>query len=237
MKIGRIGTLLAAILAAACASFAQGFSIPEQWTIVTTSESAANASPILYTAAGAYNPCTTVQNDNPNDSNPSCFNPLTVTTDVTMSGNFSNMTATPVVANTFTNSSCSAMGGVQKVTANGYGLVSSYTAVVVVTLIDNNGATNTITFTGAKSTNYSQFNGTFASTGPCMKNDKGNFTATLFQTISGTFKGSFESNGAFGEGGSGAGSLVLATDSNFNVTGTAVALSGSGLCFSNLTIA
>src|SRR5580704_9109537 len=109
MKIGRMGTLLAAILVASCASFAQGLSIPEQWTIVTTSESTANASPILYTAAGVYNPCTTGQNDNSNDSNPSCFNPLTITTDMTMSGNLGSMTATPVVANTFTNSSCSAM--------------------------------------------------------------------------------------------------------------------------------
>jgi hypothetical protein len=237
MKIGRMGTLLAAILVTSCASFAQGFNIPEQWTIVTTSESTANASPILYTAAGVYNPCTTGQNDNSSDSNPSCFNPLTITTDVTMSGNFSSMTATPVVANTFTNSSCSALGGVQKITANGYGLVSSYTALVVVTLIDSNGATNTITFTGANSTNYAQFSGTFASTGPCMKNDKGNFTASLFQTISGTFKGSFESNGSFGEGGTGAVTMVLATDSSFNVTGTVAAQAGSRLCFSNLTIA
>jgi hypothetical protein len=238
MKIGRIATLLAAIMVAECATFAQGgLSIPQQWTIVTTSESTANAAPISYTAAGVYSPCTTGQNDNSNDSNPNCFNPLTITTDMTMSGNFSNMTATPVVANTFTNSSCSAMGGVQKITMSGYSIFSNYSSILTVTLIDDNGATNTITFTGAKSRNYAQFTGTFASSGPCMKNDKGNFTATLFQTISGTFKGSFESNGSFGEGGTGAVTLVLATDSNFNVTGTAVALPGSGLCFSNLTIA
>src|SRR5271154_2861554 len=105
MKIRRVGTLLAAILAASCATFAQGgFSIPEQWTIVTTSESTANAVPITYTAAGVYSPCTTGQNDNSSDSNPSCFNPLTITTDMTMSGSFSNLTITPVVANTFANS-------------------------------------------------------------------------------------------------------------------------------------
>jgi len=238
MKIGRIGTLLAAILVASCATFAQGaLNIPEQWTIVATSESTANAAPISYTATGVYSPCTTGQSDNSNDSNPDCFNPLTLTTDFSMSGSFSNMTISHVVANTFTNSNCSAMGGVEKITASGYSIFSNYNAAVVVTLVDANGATNTITFTGAKSNNYAQFSGTFASTGPCMKSDKGNFTATLFQTISGTFMGSFESSGSFGEGGTGAVTLVLATDSNFNVTGTAVSLPTSGLCFSSLTIA
>lgn len=238
MKIRRVGTLLAAILAASCATFAQGgFSIPEQWTIVTTSESTANAVPISYTAAGVYSPCTTGQNDNSGDSNPSCFNPLTITTDITASGSFSNMTMTPVVANTFANSSCSASGGVQNITATGYSVASSYSAKLVVTLIDGNGATNTITYTGTSSNNYAQFSGTFASTGPCMKADKGNFTATLFQTISGTYKGSFETNGSFGEGGSGSVTIALATNSSFDVTGTVAALSNSGLCFSNLTIA
>lgn len=238
MKLSRIGTLLAAILVATIATCAQGvITLPQQWTIVTTSESTANAEPILYTATGAYSPCTTGQNDNSSDSNMNCFNPLTITTDWSLSGNWNNMTIAPVTANTFTNSSCSAMGGVQKITASGYSFLTSYTTTVTVTLIDGNGATNTIVFTGTKSNNYAQFNGTFSSSGPCMKSDKGNFTATLFKTIAGTFAGSFETNGAFSQSGTGAVTLVLATNSNFDVTGTAVALSTSGLCFSNLTIA
>jgi hypothetical protein len=234
MKISRIGTLLGAVLVAAFATLAQ---VPQQWTIVTTSESAANATPILYTAAGVYSPCTTGQNDNSKDKNASCFNPLTITTDWNLTGLSSNMTITPVAADTFTNSSCSAMGGVNTITATGYSLVTSYTTTVTVTVIDGNGATNTIVFTGKKSSNSAQFTGTFSSSGPCMKSDKGNFTATLFSTITGTYSGSFETNGFFNENGSGGVTLVITTGSNFNITGTAVALASSGLCFSNLTIA
>src|ERR1700724_2678908 len=118
MKIRRVGALLAAIFAGACTTVAQGgLNIPEQWTIVTTSESTANAVPVTYTAAGVYSPCTTGQNDNPNDSNQDCFNPLTITTDWTSIGNTS---VTPALANTLTNSSCSASGGVKTLSVSGY---------------------------------------------------------------------------------------------------------------------
>lgn len=231
MKLSHLGTLMAAILVATFAAFA---ATPQQWTIVTTSESTANADPILYTAAGVYSPCTTGQNDNPSDSNPNCFNPLTIATDWSVdSGN----SVAPVLANTFTNSSCSASGGAQTLTVTGYKLNGSYTPVVTVTMIDSTGATDTITFTGAKGNDETQFSGTFTSSGSCMHSDSGNFTATLFQTITGTYNGSFESNGSFDQNGSGNVALSLATDASFNVTGTVAASPSSGLCFSNLTIA
>jgi hypothetical protein len=233
MRFKMIVLSLAVLLVATFATFAQA-SIPQQWTFVTTSESAANAAPISYTPTGVYSPCTTGQNDNPNDSNPNCFNPLTITTDWTAIG---NNPVTPVLANTFTNSSCSASGGAQTLTVKGYKLNGKFSATVTVTIVDNNGSTNKITFTGATSWNSAQFSGRFASNGPCMKSDAGNFTATMFQTISGTYNGSFESNGSYSQSGTGAVALVLATDSNFNVTGAVTALSNSGLCFSDLTIA
>jgi hypothetical protein len=231
MKRRYIRALLAAILVATFATFAQTL---QQWTIVTTSESAANADPILYTASGDYKPCTTGQNDNASDSNPDCFNPLMITTDWNVaSGN----AVTPVLANSYTNSSCSAAGGPQTLTVTGYKLNGTYTPTVTVTVIDSNGKTDTITFSGTKGNDNTQFSGTFTSSGSCMKSDSGNFTATLFQTIGGTYDGSFESNGSFNQSGSGNVAISFATDGNFNVTGTVGASWRSGLCFTNMTIA
>jgi hypothetical protein len=234
MKLSHIGTLLAALLLVACASFGQA-STPQQWTIVTTSESMANADPISYTAAGVYSPCTTGENDNGSDSNADCFNPLTVTTDWAVANGANSVT--PVLANTFTNSSCSASGGAQTLTVTGYKLNGNYTPVVTVTMIDGTGATDTITFTGEKGNDPTQFSGTFTSSGSCMQSDTGIFTATLFQTISGTYNGSFESNGSFNQNGTGNVAIALATDSSFDETGTVSASLSGGLCFSNLTIA
>lgn len=72
-----------------------------------------------------------------------------------------------------------------------------------------------------------------------MNNDFGTFTATLFPAINGTYQGSFETNGSFTTSNSNGSnvSITFSTDSNFNVTGNVVAAQGSGLCFSNLTIA
>jgi hypothetical protein len=142
---------------------------------------------------------------------------------------------TPVLANTFTNSSCSASGGAQTIAVANYKLNGSYTPTATVTMIDSTGATDTITFSGAKGSDSTQFSGTFTSNGSCMHSDAGNFTATLFQTISGTYNGSFESNGSFDQNGTGNAAIALATDSSFDVIGTVS--SNSGLCFSNLTIA
>ena len=232
MKVRYIGALLAAMLMATFATFAQ---TPQQWTIVTTSESSPNAYPISYTAAGAYSPCTTGQNDNQSDANANCFNPLMITTDWSVGSGANAVTV--VLANTLTNSSCSASGSPQTVSVTGYKLNGNYTPVVTIITIDSSGGTNTLTFTGAKGNDSTQFSGTFTSSGPCMNSDDGNFTATLFQAIDGTYNGSFESNGSFNQSGSGNVAITLATDTNFNVTGSLAASSNSGLCFSNLTIA
>jgi hypothetical protein len=244
MKTTRIAALLAFALFATAPTHAQGGSgtvVPQLWTIVTTSESSPNAMPVTATATGAPDPCTTGQNDNPSDSNSSCFNPLVMTTAWQLSSNLSlsnQSISTPDLAHTFTNSSCSATGGVQSMTVTGVDFFGYlYSATITVTLQDNNGGTDTIVFTGQPSTGGTQFSGTFTSSGSCMNNDQGNFTASLFSPVIGTYKGSFETNGFFALGNGGAVSLALSTDSNFNVTGSVEAGKDARLCFANLTIA
>jgi hypothetical protein len=243
MKTSRIAALLTFAVFATAPTHAQGgfgTVVPQLWTIVTTSESSPNAMPVTTTATGAPDPCSTGQNDNPNDSNPSCFNPLVITTAWQLSTNFSyNQTiSTPDLSDTLTNSSCSATGGVQSMTVTGIDFFGYlYSATITVTLQDNNGGTDTIVFTGQPTTGGTQFSGTFTSSGSCMNSDQGNFTASLFSAINGTYKGSFEANGTFGNGNSGAVSFIFNTDSNFNVTGSVVATKDAKLCFSNLTIA
>jgi hypothetical protein len=244
MKLIRIAAALTIATLGTISTHAQGVLgkvVPQQWTIVTTSESSPNAIPIDMTATGVPDPCTTGQNDNSNDSNPSCYNPLVVTTDWQLSTTFAFQTiSSPILANTFTNSACSMSGGVQNVTVNGLDFFGYlYSATITVTLFDNNGGLDTIIFQGQQSSNGSQFSGSFTSTGSCMHNDKGTFTAALFPAINGTYQGSFETNGSFTTSNSkdSAVSITFSTDSNFNVTGSVVAAKGSGLCFSNLTIA
>jgi hypothetical protein len=238
MKFIRIAAVLVFAIFGTICTHAQG-TTPQQWTIVTTSESSPNAIPITTTPTGAPDPCTTGQNDNSNDSNPSCFNPLVIITDWQLSLNSSDQTVTtPNLANTFTNSSCSASGGVQSISVTGMNINDHpYKATVTVTLIDINGGVDTIVFTGKNSPDPTQFSGSFTSTGSCMNNDSGEFTAALFRAVNGTYQGSFETNGSFTSSGGGTVSITLSTDSNFNVTGNVVAANGSGLCFSNLTIA
>jgi hypothetical protein len=201
----------------------------QQWTIVTTSESASNAPPLTDANGNPY-PCSGQNPDNPSDANPNCYNPLVVTTDwhaPTIPGGGANAT---MLANTFTNSDCSASGGVTSITTTGYLASGTYTAVISVVL--DNGAT--ITFTGASTSDSSQFSGTFTSTGTCMGSDSGSFTATLFPTVSGMYSGSFEST----TGGSNASvQMGLTTDWNFNVTGSITPAIGAAVCFSNLTVA
>jgi hypothetical protein len=230
MKLSRIGVVAAAVLVAALATFAQADQkTPEQWTIVTTQESAPNAYP-LFDANGNPYSCNGVNPDNSNDSNPNCYNPLVITTDWTVTSESGIATnVTPVPANTFTNSSCSALGGVTSISVGGYDISGFYQAIVTVVL--DNGAT--LTFTGDPSEDGNQFSGTFHSTGACMKNDSGTFTATLFPTVNGTYSGSFENS----KGGPSAnGSITFKTDSNFNVTGTVSPAKSANMCFSTLTI-
>jgi PilZ domain len=240
MKILRIAAMLLLFMFARVSTYAQsGSAVPQQWTIVTTSESVPNAVPITTTPTGAPDPCTTGQNDNPNDTNASCYDPLVITTDWQLSLNASDQTVTtPNLANTFTNSSCSANGDVQRISVTGMNINDHpYKATVTVTLIDSNGGVDTIVFTGKNSPDPTQFSGSFTSSGSCMNSDSGNFTAVLTPAINGTYQGSFETNGSFTISGGGTVSTAFATDSNFNVTGTVTAPNGSGLCFSSLTIA
>jgi hypothetical protein len=238
MKILRIAAALALAVCGTISTHAQSV-VSQQWTIVTTSESAPNAVPITTTPTGAPDPCTTGQNDNSSDSNPSCFDPLVITTDWQLSLNSSSQTVTtPNLANTFTNSICSVSGGVQSISVTGMNINDHpYKATVTVTLIDSNGGVDTIVFTGKNSPDQTQFSGSFTSSGSCMNSDQGSFQATLSPAINGTYQGSFETNGSFSTSNSGTVSINWITDSNFNVSGTVTAAHGSGLCFSNLTIA
>jgi hypothetical protein len=201
----------------------------QQWTIVTSSESAPNAAMLTDNNGNPY-PCSGQNPDNSGDANPNCYNPLVITTDwhaPTLPGGGTNAT---MLADTITNSSCSAMGNVTSITTTGYLPSGAYSAVVTVVL--DNGAT--ITFTGTSSSNSSQFSGTFTSTGTCMKGDSGSFTATMFPTVAGMYDGSFESNSG---GSSSSVQMGLATDWNFNVTGSIAPMAGASVCFSNLTVA
>lgn len=201
---------------------------PQQWTFVTTTESAPNAIPLTDASGNPY-PCSGQSPDNINDANPNCYNPLVVTTDWKAADVSIGGTTTTVVANSLTNSICSAQGNVTNIVVTGYLPSGAYTAVATVTL--DNGAT--IIFSGTASSNNAQFSGTFVSTGACMGNDSGTFTATLFPTVTGAYAGSFES----GTGGANANvQMGLATDGNFNVTGTVTPTGGAPVCFSTLTI-
>ena len=202
--------------------------IPQQWTIVTTSESAPNAVPLTDVNGNLY-ACSGQNPDNSSDSNSNCYNPLVVTTDWTATPTPTGATIATVLANSFTNSSCS-NGNLTSLTVNGYSPLGSYAATI--TLVFQNGAT--IIFRGASSSNANQFSGTFTSSGTCMASDSGAFTATLFQAAAGTFAGSFESS-------SGAPAanvqLALQTNTNFSVAGTVAPVPGASVCFSSLTIA
>jgi hypothetical protein len=239
VKVSRIAVLAAALILGSGAAFAEGGpeSTPQQWTIITTSETAPNATPVAPTAS-APNPCpANQQNDKPKDSNPNCFNPLSVTTDWTVSnGQSGSQNLSVIQANTFSNSTCSADGSVQSITGTKFNFAGWYQTTVKISVVDAHGNTDTITFTGGWTQNQGQFTGNFKSTGTCMNGNQGTFTATLFPTINGAYRGSFESNGGSNTG-NGKATLTLNTDSNFNVTGSMVAAKGSGLCFSNLTIA
>jgi len=229
MKFSKIGMLIAAVLLTTLAAAAQIETTPQQWTIVTTKESTPNAFPLLDANGNPY-PCSGQNIDNPKDSNANCYNPLVVTTDWTLTTDFGIATnLTTVLPKTFTNSSCSASGGVVSANVAGYDIFGFYQATFIMAL--DNGAT--ITFTGTPSLDLNQFSGTFSSTGTCMKNDSGQFTATLFPAVNGTYVGSFEnSNGAPAA----SVSVTLKTDSAFNVTGTVTAGKNANLCFSTLTI-
>lgn len=229
MRFSRVGMLVAAFFLTTLAASAQIETSPQQWTIVTTKESAPNAYPLLDANGNPY-PCSGQSVDNPNDSNSNCYNPLVITTDWTLTSEFGiAIGLSTALPDTFTNSSCSNSGGVASANVTGYDIFGFYQATFTVTL--DNGAT--ITFTGSPSVDPNQFSGTFSSTGACMKGDSGQFTATLFSAVNGTYVGSFESS----NGGPAASvSVTFKTDSSFNVTGSVTAAKNANLCFSTLTI-
>ena len=202
---------------------------PQQWTFVTTSESAPNVPPLTDSSGNPF-PCGSQDPDNINDSNPNCYNPLMFTTDWRASAAAIGGTTYPVMPNSLTNSGCSASGYVTNINVSGYLPTGSYSATVTMTL--DNGAT--IVFTGSPSADNGQFSGTFASTGSCMAGDSGTFTATLFPAVNGSYTGSFESTTG---GPSASVQMNLASDANFNVTGTVTPVSGANVCFSAMTVA
>lgn len=208
-------------------TFVSSVPLSQQWTIVTTSESTPNAIPLTDLNGNPY-PCSGQSPDNIGDANPNCYNPLTVLTDWRVPTIPGGGIIATMLANSFTNSVCSA-NAITGITVTGYQPTGAYSAIVTVTL--DNGAT--VTFTGASSTNANQFSGTFASTGACMNADKGNFTATLFPTVVGSYAGSFESTGSAAPSNV---TMSMSTDWNFNVTGTITPGTGASVCFSNMTI-
>jgi hypothetical protein len=200
--------------------------VSQQWTIVTTSETVPNAAPLTDVNGNPY-PCTGQNPDNSGDPNPNCYNPLVITTDWKATPTPTTSSVAPVLANTFTNSACSATP-ITSFNVTGYSTIGSYNAVITM----NFQSGDAITFTGASATTSSTFSGTFTSSGPCMAGDSGTFTATLFTPPTGTYAGSFESS----SGGAAASvQMSLSTDPNFNVSGTFTPQVGASVCFSTLT--
>jgi hypothetical protein len=202
MKTNRIAILtavtLTGILLTALAAFAQA-PATGQWDIVASKETAEN----------------TVDNT-----------PLQFITDWTTTTSNNTTTVNPVVANTFTNSSCSALGGVANLTV-AYNS-SSKIATVVVTLDYG----QQVTFTSSQTTGSSEFTGTFTtSSGGCTNGDSGNFTAKLYQPLSGTMTGTIES---YMQTNTVDVTVQLSVASNFNVTGSFTATNKT--CMANLTI-
>lgn len=152
--------------------------------------------------------------------------PLQIITDWKTSTSGSTTTITPVVADTFTNSNCTASSQPSKLTV----AYNSTTGVVTVVATMDYG--QTITFTSSKTTSNSQFSGTFSSTGGgCTNSDSGNFTATYYASLSGTLSGTIES---YMQTNTINVTVKLSTDSNFNVTGSLT--STNKTCMASLTI-
>jgi hypothetical protein len=197
MRFTQIGILAAAILVVSTAAFAQGPSTG-QWGIVASNETSLN------TIDGG---------------------PLQFITDwKTSDANSKSPTIAAVLANSFTNSNCSASGQPTALAVT----FSGGKASIVVTL--DNG--QQVTFSGASGGRSSQFSGTFTSTGGgCTQADSGNFTATLYQPLQGSFSGTIES---YMQTNTVNVTMNLSVDSNFNVTGSVNA--SNKACMADLTI-
>jgi hypothetical protein len=160
------------------------------------------------------------------DKNTSDGTPLQIITDWKSTTSGSTTTIAPVVANSFTNSNCTASGQPSSLT------VAYNSSTGVVTAVATMDYGQTITFTSTKTTSNSTFSGTFTSTGGgCTNSDSGNFTATYYAPLSGSLSGTIES---YMQTNTINVSVSLSTDSNFNVTGTLT--STNKTCMASLTI-
>jgi hypothetical protein len=197
MRLNQIGILAVAILVVSTAAFAQAPSTG-QWTIIASNETSLN------TLDGG---------------------PLQFITDWKSSnGNSNSATIAPVLANSFTNSSCSESGQPAALTVT----FSSGKTSVVVTL--DNG--QQVIFSGHSGGTSSQFSGSFVSTGGgCTQADSGNFTATLYQSLQGSFSGTIES---YAQTNTINVMMDLGVDANFNIVGSVHA--SNQACMSNLII-
>lgn len=197
----KISTLLIAVLMVSGSALAdKGNTTPAtgQWTVVASNETSLN------TIDGG---------------------PLQVITDWTTTGASTSLAITPVLANTFTNSNCSASGQPAALTAD----VDPNGKPRVVVTLDNG---QQVVFSGTNGGTTSQFSGTFTSTGGgCTQADSGNFTATLYQPLQGSITGTVQSY--VGTNSTNL-TMNLSIDSNFNVTGTVKATNKA--CMANLTI-
>lgn len=149
--------------------------------------------------------------------------PLQIVTDWTTTTNKNTATIVSVLANTFSNSACSASGQPNAIT------VAYASGKTTITVTVDNGQIFTFTATGGSG---SELTGSFTSSGGgCTQADSGNFTATLYQALQGSFSGTIES---YVQTNSVNVTMTLSTDANFNVTGTVAASNKS--CMANLTI-
>ena len=194
-------TLIIVILAVSSSALAdKGSTTPStgQWTIVASNETSPN------TIDGG---------------------PLQLITDWTTVVASKSLAITPVLANTFTNSTCSASGQPAALTAD----VDPNGKPSVVITLDNG---QQVVFRGTNGGTSSQFSGTFTSTGGgCTQADSGNFTATLYQPLQGSITGTVQSYAGTNSTNL---TMNLSIDSNFNVTGSVKA--SNKPCMSNLTI-
>jgi hypothetical protein len=199
-RVKLLTLIIAILVVSSSASADKGNTTPAtgQWTIVASNETSPN------TIDGG---------------------PLQIITDWTSNGAAKSLAITPVLANTFTNSTCSASGQPAALMAD----VDPNGKPSVVVTLDNG---QQVVFSGTNSGTSSQFSGTFTSTGGgCTQADSGNFTATLYQPLLGSITGTVQSYAGTNSTNV---TMNLSIDSNFNVTGTVKAANKP--CMANLTI-
>jgi hypothetical protein len=156
--------------------------------------------------------------------------PLQFITDWTVTDGDKKTTVAPVLANTFTNSGCSASGQPADFTVR-VTIIHDHQElkdVSIMVTVDNG---QVYKFRATQS-GPSQFSGTFTSSGGgCTQADSGDFTATLYSPLNATFSGTIESFAGTNPVNM---TMTLNTDANFNVSGSIQAPDKS--CMADLTI-